>query len=135
MFLRMAAAVLAYALSSVGILLMCKLIVEELRTPEGPSLFIFVWLAACLIHAVMTVTWVCNRKLSRVWPVVGTAAGIGCFLVWPFLAIKDGTLFGGDAAASAGILLLTVTQIVLVVPCLLLAAWLVRFHGKTNSAK
>jgi hypothetical protein len=131
MFSRTTVAVMAYVLSSVGILLMFQLIGEELRKPRGPSVFIFVWLIAWLTHAVMTAAWVCDRKLPRAWPVVGTVAGVGSFLVWPFLAAKDAALFGADAAAaSAG--MLTAIQAVLVAPCILLAVWLVRFHIKTT---
>ena len=126
----MTVAVLAYVLSSAGILLMCQVISEELRKPRGPSVFIFVWLAAWLIHAVMTAAWVRDRTLSRVWPGVGTVAGIGSFLVWPFLAAKDAALFGVDAAAAT-VGMLTTIQAVLVAPCILLAVWLVRFHSTT----
>lgn len=133
MFSRMTVAVLAYVLSSLGILLMCQLIREELGKPGGPSVFIFVWLVAWLTHAVMTTAWVHDRKLPRVWPVVGTASGVGSFLVWFVLTPKDETLFGADAvAASAG--MLTAIQAVLVAPCILLAVWLVRFHSKATKS-
>ncbi len=131
MFSRLTVAVMAYVLSSFGILLMCQLIVEELRKPRGPNVFIFVWLIAWLIHTVMTAAWARDRKLPRVWPIVGTVAGVGSFLVWPFLAAKDAALFGADAAA-ASVGMLTAIQAVLVAPCLLLAVWLVRFHVKNT---
>lgn len=132
MFLRMTVAVLAYVLSSVGILLMYQLIVEELRSSKGPNLLVFVWIAAWLIHVVMTVAWIRDRKLSRVWPVVGTVAGVSSFLVWALLAVKDAVVLGVDDTAvntaSAGTL--TAIQAALVAPCILLAVWLVRFHCK-----
>ncbi len=133
MFLRMTVAVMAYVLSSVGILMMYQLIVEELRSSKGPNLLVFVWIAAWLIHVVMTVAWIRDRKLPRVWPVVGTVAGVSSFLVWALLAVKDAVVFGVDDtavnAASAGTL--TAIQAALVAPCILLAVWLVRFHCKT----
>lgn len=139
MFLRMTVAVMAYVLSSVGILLMYQLIVEELRSSKGPNLLVFVWIAAWLIHVIMTVAWIRDRKLPRVWPVVGTIAGVSSFLVWALLAVKDAVVFGVDDtavnavnAASAGTL--TAIQAALVAPCILLAVWLVRFHCKTTKS-
>lgn len=134
MYLRMTVAVMAYILSSVGILLMYQLIVEELRSSKGPNLLVFVWIAAWLIHVVMTVAWIRDRKLPRVWPVVGTIAGVSSFLAWALLAVKDAVVFGVDDtavnAASAGTL--TAIQAALVAPCILLAVWLVRFHCKAT---
>lgn len=131
MFSRMTIAVLAYVLSSVGILLMCQLIGEELDKSGAPSVVIFPWLVAWFTHAVMTAAWVRDNKLPCVWPAVGTVAGVGSFLVWPFLSVKDAALFGADAAAASAKMFIAI-QAILVAPCILLAVWLVRFHSKTT---
>jgi hypothetical protein len=130
MFSRMAVAVLAYALSSVGILMMFKLMSEELGKQGWPNVFIFVWLVAWFTHVVMTVAWVRNNKLSRVWPVVGTLAGIGSFLIWPFVAAEKAVLFSVNIAAKTSLTFMAI-QAVLVAPCILLVISLVRFHSKT----
>lgn len=132
MFPRMTVAVMAYVLSSIGILLMCQLIGEELRQPRGPSVLIFVWLIAWLSHTVMTAAWIRDRKLPRVWPVVGSVAGVCSFLVWAFLAAKHATVFGADVVV-ASVVMMTTIQAVLVAPCILLAVWLVRYHIKNTN--
>lgn len=110
---RMTVAVLAYVLSSAGILLMCQLILEELRKPKGSNMLVFLWLGAWLTHAVMTFAWVRDSKLSRFWPIAGVIFGVSSFLVWPFFAVKSATLFRPEGAiATAGIL--TAIQAVLV---------------------
>lgn len=132
MFSRMFIAITAYVLSSVGILMMCQLIKEELGDPKPSDVFIFVWLIAWFVHAVMTVAWVRDRKLPRLWPVSGTLAGLGSFMLWPLLAVESGS-FALDAAVTVQTVGTLVTiQFVLVSPCILLAVWLVRFHIKTT---
>lgn len=129
MFSRMVAVLIAYVFSSLGLLWMVVLLVEELRRPKVTNVIVLVWLAAWFVHVVMSVAWVRGNRLSRIWPKVGLAAGIGSFLVWPALAIKVPLLLGpAIAAASAGMLM--AVQVVLVAPCLVLAIWLVRFHWK-----
>jgi hypothetical protein len=128
-FSKMIAVLLAYALSSLGLLWMVVLIIEELRRPKVTTAIVLVWLAAWFVHIVMSVAWVQGKRLSRIWPKVGLIAGIGSFLVWPILASKGQSPLGpAIAAASAGQLM--AVQAVLVAPCLVLAIWLVRFHWK-----
>ena len=65
---------------------MLAVVGEELRSPKGPSLAIFDWAAAWLIHVAMNVAWVFDVRLHRVWPFLGVLFGIGSFAVWPFAA-------------------------------------------------
>ena len=129
MFLRITVAVLAYFLSSGGLLLMCQLISEELQKSNGRHGLIFVWITAWLTHAVMTVAWIRHKPLPRFWPVAGTVAGIASLMVWPFLTAQHIDVVGLDSATfTAGVLM--AVQLVLVAPCMLLAFWLVYFHCK-----
>lgn len=134
MFKRLIVVLLAYLLSAGGLLMMVGLIAESLQEPRGINAISMVWLAAWFMHAVMSIAWIRDIRLSRVWPVAGLVTGIGSFLVWPLVAVKQSSLSGMDGVAVSATGTLMAVQVVLVAPSLLLAIWLVRFHwNKTAS--
>lgn len=111
-----------YALSSVGLLAMSQLIREE-RNAIG-----YVWIAAWLIHMVMSIFWIRDLRLPRIWPGLGVAFGASSFLAW-YLFGKGSSL--GDEYQST-VATVVLMQALLVLPCLVLALWLVRFHWNSG---
>jgi len=102
----------AYLLSSVGLLfaLISVLGILSSRHPSGMSLLIVVvWATAWICHFVMSMAWIYGKKLGRSWAIVGTVAGT--LSVFPI-----------------------VSTLLLVLPCFLLAIWLVRFHWDNDSS-
>lgn len=130
---RVIIAVLAYAFSSLGFLFMFQIIIEELRNPNKSSLIILFWLSAWVIHLTMTIAWVKNRKLKPIFPISGTILGL-ISILWPLLYSLIDPILGYDIAIQTGFQFLLV-QATLVLPCILLAIWLVKFHvSKLNNA-
>jgi hypothetical protein len=126
-------AVLAYVFSSLGFLFMLQMIIEELRNPNKLSLIALLWLSAWTIHLTMTIAWVKNRKLKSIFPISGTILGL-VSLLWPLLYSLINPIFGYSIAIQTGFQFLLV-QATLVLPCILLAIWLVKFHiSKLNNA-
>ena len=68
------------------------------------------WIAAWVAHIVMSVQWIRNVRMSKLWPAIGVVSGLGSFLVLIILPIA---MF---------------IQLLLVLPCTLLAFWLIKFH-------
>lgn len=97
---------------------------EELRSPKGPNIMIFVWAAAWVAHAVMSVAWIADFRLHRAWPIVGVLLGIGSFVLLPFTS-KSVSFTNSELTVLLEFLSI---QLVLVSPCVLLAVWLVRFQ-------
>jgi uncharacterized membrane protein YqaE (UPF0057 family) len=71
----------------------------------------------------MSLAWVVNRKLPKALPISGSVAVVaGLFVVPVSVFIRSGSISLG--AASRFLLL----EVLCVLPCLLLAIYLVRFH-------
>jgi len=75
---------------------------------------LFAWTA----HAVMSIEWISNNKSHRVFPILGTFAGLFALFCWPDLDLLDTTPSLKKAQLAA----------IFVFPCLLLAPYLVWFH-------
>ncbi len=84
-----------------------------------------IWLFAWIAHANMSIAWVRNRAVPRRWPLWGTAAGV-LSLASPLLLVVN------DPPVSAHRLEAALTSSAVVaaflLPCILLAIYLVRFH-------
>ena len=128
MLLRMLIVLLAYALSGAGFMFMLVGAFPFLGgeftpiTKVVPLVWIFAWVA----HARMSVAWVRNRCVSRRWPIWGTVAGLFS-LSSPLLL-----LVGGSPPSTLdhlqGVLITIGLTSVFLLPSILLAAYLVRFH-------
>jgi hypothetical protein len=129
MLIRTTIVVLAYLLSSFGLLLMLQLIAEELRSVGNPNPFIFIWLAAWAVHLVMSIAWIRNTRLPRAWPIAGIFLSLASFLIWPFTNSDLRETFGPEIAISVTLQFL-ITQLVVVSPCIVLAIKLLFFHLK-----
>lgn len=84
-----------------------------------------IWLFAWIAHAKMSIAWVRNRAVPRRWPLWGTAAGV-LSLASPLLLVVN------DPPASAhrleAALISSAVVAAFLLPCILLAIYLVRFH-------
>jgi len=134
---RFVVVVASYLLSSPGLLMMLMLILESIRKPY-PKLMEFiipiVWLTAWAYHLVMSIAWIKGKRLGPVWVVGGTLAGISSFIVWYALSMSmPMSAFMPEAAALATMELMK-TQLILVLPCFLLALWLIRFHWREDKS-
>ncbi|WCM91618.1 hypothetical protein M5C99_14565 [Acidovorax sp. NCPPB 2350] len=117
-------ALASYALSSVGFLGAMFLLVTQwfVGTPEIFCVGALVWGYAWLVHIRMAVAWVRDRRLHRSWPVFGVVLGLGGIALYPVVV-------WGTAEISATVYWDAVTiPAVFVAPCIVLGAWLVRFH-------
>jgi hypothetical protein len=84
-----------------------------------------IWLFAWIAHAKMSIAWVRNRPVPRRWPVWGTAAGI-LSLASPLLAVVNEHPASTHHLEAA--LISSAVVAVFLLPCILLAIYLVRFH-------
>ena len=90
-----------------------------------------IWLFAWTAHAKMSIAWVRNRPLPRRWPVWGTVAGI-LSLASPLLAVMREHPASAHQIEAALISGAVVAAFLL--PCILLAIYLVRFHLQAAGA-
>ncbi|GAA4430509.1 hypothetical protein [Acidovorax lacteus] len=79
-------------------------------------------LLAWVCHALMGLRWVLDAPAPRWMPVLGTAAGCAGLLLWPLAAPGGGAVAWADLPRAAAV------GLVLTLPCVLLAVYLVRFH-------
>lgn len=138
--------VACYALSAIGILVSIMVIFASLAHPKPSGLIALLFLYAWLVHAVMSVGWIRDRKVGRRWVVSGTLAGAISLLVWPagtasiamstiqpmpmktVIGMLGGTPLNGIQLLAGTVLETLLIPVLLVLPCLLLAIHLVRFH-------
>lgn len=104
-------------------------------------LFIFyAWIA----HAVMTLAWVENRKVSRWWVISGTLAGVVGVSILSVAALMDTKLilikkllekdmYGGMLLIGQSFFFGVILSLVFVFPCVLLAIHLLWFHWAKSS--
>jgi hypothetical protein len=132
---RLLAVFLAYLFSSFGLLLMVHMATVELTRPTLTSAAILplVWGLAWAFHIAMSIGWIVNRRLPRVVPIAGTLIGILGLLVGPFRGLFTFTQFFGQDVATMTVLRLLSYEVLLILPCLLLAVVLVRFHLSGHS--
>jgi branched-subunit amino acid ABC-type transport system permease component len=122
-----------YGLSSLGFAMMFQLMREELNKPDGAILMIVIWSFAWIAHAVMSFAWVIDKKLDKFWPIAGALAGIASFLVWPILAFESSFFGRLNFAQTISATLMSaaffmVIQFLVLLPCILLAIKLEKFH-------
>ena len=126
---RVLIVIAAYLLSGVGglPLMIMGAITILFNEPFGVvKIYPFIWLFAWVAHIRMSIAWIRNRPISRRWPYWGTVAGI-VSLATPLLAVL------GDhpeplAHYIGSALISTAVVSVYLLPCILLAIHLVRFH-------
>ena len=119
---RLAIVIACHLLSAYGIL--CSLMLAGMAGAGSPGagmvglLIVLAWLC----HLVMSIGWVLDRPARRWLPICGSVAGSAALLAWPVanpalerFSISDAL---GAAVMGGGFVL----------PCLLLALHLVRFH-------
>jgi hypothetical protein len=132
---RLAVVVASYLLSSFGLLIMFKLILEGIHKPHpnlSDIIIPVVWLTAWACHLVMSIAWIIGKHLGPVWVVGGTLAGISSFMVWFAVSASMQVPAVMAKTFASTSMILTVAQLVLVLPCFLLALWLVRFHWRKD---
>lgn len=132
MKIRLLVVLASYALSSIGIMLMLVAIAGELSGKGSSKSLVLIWLAAWLVHAVMSAAWVSNVRLSRLWPVSGVILGTASCLYW---YVVDLISLGPESPLPSATGYLTVMQLLYVSPCILLALWLVRFHWQGRCSR
>lgn len=132
MFLRLGISIGVYALSLPGLLIMFKLIIEELSSPKKTSIFVFVWLTAWLAHAAMTIAWIDRVKLRRIWPIIGTITGVAG-LLGPLLIPIHSNLFDAEIFAQ-GVVQLLKLEMMLFGPAIFFAINLVYFHARSKKS-
>ena len=132
---RVIVVVIAYLLSSYGMLVMLKIAAEELVKPDsstGGLITAILWMIAWALHAVMSVAWIRGVRLGTALATSGAAFGIGGLLLFPlygalYLAPMRQAFNQTSYAAEMQVFLV---QLVTILPCVLLAFWLVIFHWK-----
>ena len=82
-------------------------------------------LLAWICHLVMSLNWVLDRRMGRGVPVAGTLAALGSALLWPWVFPWDPRSGAGELLSASGL------GLVLALPSVLLALWLLRFHGRS----
>ncbi|NRT57205.1 hypothetical protein [Sphaerotilus uruguayifluvii] len=97
------------------------LMVMERRQPLAMGVGVLV-LLAWVCHLSMSLSWVLDRRMGRGVPGVGTLAALGSALSWPWVFPWDARSDAGELLAASGL------GIVLALPSVLLALWLLRFH-------
>jgi hypothetical protein len=126
---RVAVVVACYLLSSYGILFSLMPVGmfgdKSLSGAIGFLLTIFAWVC----HFIMSINWVLDRRSKKWILVCGTAAGTLGLLFWPFtetiaINFEMGRFFFAVAM-----------RIGFVLPCFLLAIFLVWFHIKADAAR
>jgi hypothetical protein len=135
MLFRLTVVLVAYALSSMGLLFMYSIIAGELRKAEAPNALILLYLSAWALLVVMSAAWVFGVRLARIWPLLGTLSGVGSFLAVPLLGSHAGR--SAPAIETLSFLLASLSligfQLFLVAPSVLLAMWLVWYHWRRGT--
>lgn len=123
---------LAYLFSSVGLFLMIVLVTEFLGQHKKTfldCLMAIVWTTAWVCHIVMSAAWIKNKRLGAAWPIAGTLAGVMSFLVWFWIGEKTLGPLSETMNPMRVSLGLIKKQFLMVLPCFVLALWLVYFHA------
>jgi hypothetical protein len=87
-----------------------------------------IWLYAWIAHAKMSIAWVRNSAVPRRLPLWGTVAGV-LSLVSPMLLVVNDPPVSAHRLEAA--LVSTAVVAAFLLPCILLAIYLVRFHLQT----
>lgn len=125
----------AYLLSAVGGLpfMIMGAITILFNEPFGVvKIYPFICLFAWVAHVRMSIAWVRDRPISRRWPHWGTAAGV-VSLATPLLAVL-GNHPGPLAHHIESALISTGIVSMFLLPCILLAVHLIRFHWQATEA-
>ncbi len=96
----------------------------HLAIPMGPSLVLFVWIAAWVVHVVMSAAWIADVQLHRAWPIAGILLGIASF---GFTVLPNGS----SQDWQGGLVLMSI-QLLLFSPWVWLGVKLVHFHLKAR---
>lgn len=135
---RLAIVVVAYVLSSFGLFVMLGMLFEGLRKAH-PSpmehLITATWVVAWVVHLAMSVAWIRGKRLGKRFSVFAGGLGVVSVLIWPARGLfLTGDLFGSVPGLTMSVVLnLLVMQLVFVLPCVLLAFWLLRYHWKVEA--
>lgn len=85
-----------------------------------------IWIGAWVAHVRMSLAWIRNLSLSRRWPLWGTVAGV-LSLLSPLLTVP-GAQKGMVGHYVESSLITSAVVSVFLLPCIMLAVYLVRFH-------
>jgi len=135
---RLLVVLLSYLFSSLGIFFTLLLFLEGLKRPTLSTLFPIVWIAAWSCHLIMSVEWISNRRTPRLIPIAGVILGTISLLIMPVKFALSPPPFPMPAFAPqhmwlTGALRLLGSEMLMVLPSLLLAVFLVRFNLKSES--
>ncbi|MGR6806341.1 hypothetical protein ACU6VI_08615 [Sphaerotilus natans] len=124
MIRRLLWVLLCYGLSAGGLLACLMFAGVGLALPRaGAAVAVVLVLLAWSCHLVMSLNWVLDRRMGRVVPAVGTAVAVAASLIWPWAWIPErASVSLSDRLGWSGLGLLWV------LPCVLLAVQLLRFH-------
>jgi len=133
---RLFIVLLCYLLSSPEIFISIVIaIVTQRQDPPG-----LVWIAAWVFHLIMSVSWVTDKRLGKNVAVVGTMLGVFS-LILPLLyafdnpyAFDDSYAFDNLVGGNPIVLLISVLSVsvfilINVLPCFLLAIYLIMYHS------
>ncbi|MDO4795132.1 MAG: hypothetical protein Q4A28_04215 [Brachymonas sp.] len=123
---------LSYLFSFVGLFFTIMFLTEFVSHHNKTfldCLMAIVWTTAWVCHIVMSAAWIKNKRLGAAWPIAGTLAGVGSFLVWFAIAEKTMGPIREIMDPTAISLAMMKKQLLMVLPCFLLALWLVHFHA------
>ena len=125
MLIRAFVVFICYVLSSYGIFFSPFVVFGTFNNPVGLSIVVLLWVYAWACHMFMSFSWISNRRVRRVWPVTGTVAGVIMFLLPSF-----GGLIKAQIFTFSNVFYALAFEVIFVLPCLLLAIFLVHFHLK-----
>ncbi len=128
MLIRAFVVLTCYVLSSYGIFFSPFVVFGTLDNPVGLSIAVLLWVYAWACHMFMSFSWISNRRVGTVWPVTGTVAGVIMFLLPSFGGFSKAQ-FAAEFSFSSVFYALAI-EVIFVLPCLLLAIFLVHFHIK-----
>lgn len=109
---------------ALGFVFVKGVIGHYLAIPMGPSLVLFVWIAAWVVHVVMSAAWIADVQLHRVWPIAGILLGIASF---GFTVLPNGS----SQDWQGGLVLMSI-QLLLFSPWVWMGVKLVHFHLKAR---
>ncbi|WP_144208298.1 hypothetical protein [Shewanella donghaensis] len=119
---RLLIVLLCYFLSSFGILGSIAGALEEFREINSmQDLLALVWLAAWVFHLVMSVQWIKDNRLGKNFTLTGTLFGL--------VSVISPSLVFAIPFAIPFAILGSFSLLAVVLPCFLLAIYLVMYHS------
>lgn len=132
--------IFSYLLSGYGFVLMALIVRSTNVKSSMAALFLaFSWLVPWAVHLMLSWNHIIDVRLGKRWAIGGTCSAIYGLLAWPICSIvlnENRTPFNEMVTTPnlyTGLGLTVLIQLAVVLPCALLAIYLVAYHWKGDS--